>query len=57
MDKTGALNEHVGSILIHWSRCIRFNYFSEFATVLIKFPFRKRHATYNCIFIILPECY
>lgn len=57
MDKTGALNEHVRSILIHLSRCVHFNYFSGFATVLIKFPFRKRYDTSNCVFIILPKCY
>lgn len=42
VDKTGALNECVRSVLIPLGRCVPFNYFPGFATALIKFPFRRR---------------
>lgn len=43
VDKTGALNERVRSVLIPLGRCTPFNYFSGFAAALITFPFRRRH--------------
>lgn len=43
VDKTGALNECVRSVLIPLGGCAPFNYFSGLAIALIKFPFRKRY--------------
>lgn len=43
VDKTGALNERVRSVLIPLGRCTPFNYFSGFAAALITYPFRRRH--------------
>lgn len=37
IDKTGALNEYVGNILIPLGRYTHLNYFFGFATALIRF--------------------